>query len=54
MGDGAQAIGWLSQAANAHLTDAAFMAVDPVFDPLHRDPAFRALCARRGLPVPSK
>jgi serine/threonine-protein kinase len=53
MGDGAQAIDWLRKAAEAHLTDAAFMAVDPVFDPLHRDPDFRALCARRGLPVPS-
>jgi serine/threonine-protein kinase len=50
LGDKAQAIAWLRQAAEAHLTDAAFMAVDPVFDALHRDPDFRALCARRGLP----
>ena len=51
MGDGAQAIDWLRKAAGAHLTDAVFMAVDPAFDLLHRDPAFRALCARRGLPT---
>ena len=51
MGDNAQAIDWLGKAADAHLTDAVFMAVDPVFDPLHHDPAFRALCARRGLPT---
>ena len=51
MGDHAQAIDWLRKAAGAHLTDAAFMAVDPVFDPLRHDPAFRALCAGRGLPT---
>jgi tetratricopeptide (TPR) repeat protein len=51
LGERAHAIDWLGKAAGAHLTDAAFMAVDPAFDPLHRDPEFRALCARRGLPV---
>ena len=51
LGEKAQAVDWLRKAADAHLTDAAFMAVDPVFDPLHRDPDFRTLCARRGLPV---
>ena len=53
MGDRAQAIEWLRKAAGAHLTDAAFMGVDPVFDSLRREPEFRALCAQRGLPVPS-
>ena len=50
LGEKAQAIEWLRQAAETHVPDAAFMAVDPAFDSLRGDPDFRALCAKRGLP----
>ncbi len=50
LGEKKQAIEWLRKAADAHVTDAVFIGVDPVFDPLRAEPDFKALCARLGLP----
>ena len=50
LGQKKQAIEWLRRAADAHLTDAVFMGVDPAFDPLRGEAEFQGLCARLGLP----
>jgi len=42
-GEKKQAVELLRQAADAHVTDAMFIGVDPVFDPLRGDPDFQAL-----------
>ena len=50
LGEKRRAIEWLGEAAAGHLTDVAFIGVDPAFDPLRREPGFQALCARLSLP----
>jgi len=50
-GEKKQAVELLRQAADAHVSDAMFIGVDPVFDPLRGDPDFQALCAQLGLPA---
>ena len=50
LGERKQAIEWLRQAADAHVTDVLFIGVNPVFDSLRGDADFQALCARLGLP----
>ena len=48
-GEKKQAIELLRQAAAAHVPDAIFIGVNPVFDPLRDDPDFQALCAGLGI-----
>lgn len=50
LGEKKLAIERLGKAVEAHLTDVAFMGVDPAFDPLRTEPAFQSLCARVNLP----
>jgi hypothetical protein len=50
LGEKRQAIEWLGTAAGDHLTDVAFIGVDPAFDPLRQEPDFQALCARLNVP----
>jgi serine/threonine-protein kinase len=50
LGEKRQAIDWLGTAAGDHLTDVAFIGVDPAFDPLRQEPDFQALCARLNVP----
>jgi hypothetical protein len=49
-GEKKQAIELLRQAADAHVTDAMFIAADPAFDPLRSEPDFQ-ICAKLGLPA---
>lgn len=48
-GDAANAIKWLNQAAQDHSTFIPFIAHDPFYDTLHRQPQFRALVTSVGL-----
>jgi len=50
LGEKQQAIEALKGADRAHVTDVIFIGVEPIFDPLRREPEFQALCARLGLP----
>lgn len=50
MGGRAEAIRRLELAEQTHVPDANFIMVEPVYEPLRRDPAFRALVKRLGLP----
>jgi hypothetical protein len=51
LGEKKRAIELLRQAAGARVPDTAFIAVNPVFDPLRGGGDFQELCARLGLPV---
>jgi hypothetical protein len=49
MGDEANTLKWLERSADAHEWQALNMAVHPVFAPMRKAPAFRALLHRMGL-----
>lgn len=53
LGERKQAIECLRQAAAAHVTDTNFIGVDPMLDPLRKEPGFQALCALLALPCGS-
>jgi eukaryotic-like serine/threonine-protein kinase len=46
LGDRGEAVAWLRRAVDEHAWGAAFLAVDPDFDPLRGDAAFEALVGR--------
>jgi TolB-like protein/Flp pilus assembly protein TadD len=48
LGEKAQAVQCLRQAASAHIADVLFIGVNPYFDPLRGDPGFEALSSKLG------
>jgi hypothetical protein len=50
LGEKRRAMDLLWQAAAEHASDAVFLAVEPVFDPLRNEPGYRGLCTLLGLP----
>jgi TolB-like protein/Tfp pilus assembly protein PilF len=51
LGETKNALESLRRAVDARETDTTFLAVEPIFAPLHTEPAFRELCARLHLPL---
>jgi len=52
-GDRARALDQLEAAYRAHTSDLLFIQAEPIFDPLRREPRFRALVEKLGLPPAS-
>ncbi len=42
---------WLNQAAAEHFAPTAFMGVDPMYDPIRKDPRFIAIANRLSVPL---
>ena len=46
VGDPAQAINWLEVGERDNMPDLTYLAVDPLFASLHKEPRYQALVAR--------